>query len=62
MNAPGLECIDGEDQDRHLIDMPHAAFAVLPSAALEEFNKKYGHLGPALDAGGRRDARRLVLV
>jgi hypothetical protein len=24
--------------------MPHAAFAVLPSAALEEFNKKYGHL------------------
>ena len=23
---------------------PHAAFAVLPSAALEEFNKKYGHL------------------
>ena len=44
MNAPGLECIDGEDQDRHLIDMPHAAFAVLPSAALEEFNKKYGHL------------------
>ena len=44
MNAPGLECIDGEDQDRHLIDMPHAAFAVLPSTALEEFNKKYGHL------------------
>ena len=44
MNAPGLECIDGEDQDRHLIDMPHAAFAVLPSAALEKFNKKYGHL------------------
>ena len=44
MNAPGLECIDGEDQDRHLIDMPHAAFAVLPSAALEEFNKKSGHL------------------
>ena len=30
--------------NRHLIDMPHAAFAVLPSAALEEFNKKYGHL------------------
>ena len=24
--------------------MPHAAFAVLPPAALEEFNKKYGHL------------------
>ena len=44
MNAPGLECIDGEDQDRHLTDMPHAAFAVLPPAALEEFNKKYGHL------------------
>ena len=44
MNSPGLECIDGEDQDRHLIDMPHAAFAVLPPAALAEFNKKYGHL------------------
>ena len=44
MNSIGLDCVDGEDQDRHLIDMPHAAFAVLPSAALEEFNKKYGHL------------------
>ena len=44
MNSIGLDCMDGEDQDRHLIDMPHAAFAVLHSAALEEFNKKYGHL------------------
>ena len=44
MNSIGLDCMDGEDQDRHLIDMPHAAFAVLPSDALEEFNKKYGHL------------------
>ena len=44
MNSIGLDCMDGEDQDRHLIDMPHAAFAVLPPAALEEFNKKYGHL------------------
>ena len=44
LSGSGLTCKDGEDQDRHLIDMPHAAFAVLPSAALEEFNKKYGHL------------------
>ena len=24
MNSPGLDCVDGEDQDRHLLDMPHA--------------------------------------
>ena len=44
MNSPGLDCVDGEDQDRHLIDMPHAAFACLPDEALEAFNRKYGHL------------------
>ena len=22
MNSPGLDCVDGEDQDRHLVDMP----------------------------------------
>ena len=37
----GLTCKDGEDQDRHLIDMPHAAFACLPDEALEAFNRKY---------------------
>ncbi len=30
MNSLGLDCVDGEDQDRHLIDMPHAAFAAMP--------------------------------
>ena len=45
MNAPGLDCLDGEDQDRHLEDMPHAAFAVLPPAALARFEQKFGHLG-----------------
>ena len=53
MNAPGLECIDGEDQDRHLIDMPHAAGGIQQKVRPPEL---------ALDAGGRRDARRLVLV
>ena len=45
MNAPGLECIDGEDQDRHLIDMPHAAFAAVPPEHVADFAAKYGHLG-----------------
>ena len=30
MNSVGLDCVDGEDQDRHLIDMPHAAFCLCP--------------------------------
>ena len=30
MNSVGLDCVDGEDQDRHLIDMPHAAFCLFP--------------------------------
>ena len=33
MNSIGLTCVDGEDQDRHLIDMPHAAFARAAGAA-----------------------------
>ena len=33
MNSTGLDCVDGEDQDRHLIDMPHAAFAAISSDA-----------------------------
>lgn len=44
LSGSGLTCKDGEDQDRHLIDMPHAAFACLPDEALEAFNRKYGHL------------------
>lgn len=45
MNSRGLCCKDGEDQDRHLIDMPHAAFMVAPPEALEAFQAKYGYLG-----------------
>lgn len=45
MNSVGLDCVDGEDQDRHLIDMPHAAFAAIPPERVSDFEKKYGHLG-----------------
>ena len=45
MNSIGLDCVDGEDQDRHLIDMPHAAFAAMPPERVADFNAKYGHLG-----------------
>ena len=45
MNSIGLDCMDGEDQDRHLIDMPHAAFAAMPPERVADFNAKYGHLG-----------------
>ena len=36
--------VDGEDQDRHLIDMPHAAFAAVPPEHVADFMAKYGHL------------------
>lgn len=45
MNSIGLDCVDGEDQDRHLIDMPHAAFAAMPPERVADFTAKYGHLG-----------------
>ena len=45
MNSIGLDCVDGEDQDRHLIDMPHAAFAAVPPEHVTDFAAKYGHLG-----------------
>ena len=45
MNSIGLDCMDGEDQDRHLIDMPHAAFAAVPPEHVVDFAAKYGHLG-----------------
>lgn len=44
MPKSGLTCLDGEDQDRHLIDMPHAAFVVMPPQELAHFNRKFGHL------------------
>ena len=34
-----------DEPERHLIDMPHAAFCLFPEGALERFNEKYGHLG-----------------
>ena len=45
MNSIGLDCVDGEDQDRHLIDMPHAACAAMPPERVADFAAKYGHLG-----------------
>ncbi len=44
IGSPGLCCVDGEDQDRHLIDMPHAAFMICPEEAVPAFQEKYGHL------------------
>ena len=44
MPKSGLTCLDGEDQDRHLIDMPHAAYVVMPPQELAHFNEKFGHL------------------
>ena len=44
MGSSGLACVDGEDQDRHLIDMPHAAFMVCPEEAVPAFQAKFGHL------------------
>ena len=44
MPKSGLSCLDGEDQDRHLMDMPHAAFVVMPPQELAHFNEKFGHL------------------
>lgn len=41
----GLTVKDGEDQDRHLIDMPHAAFALFTDEGLAGFEQKYGYLG-----------------
>ena len=44
MGSNGLTCVDGEDQDRHLIDMPHSAFAAVPPEHVADFMAKYGHL------------------
>ena len=45
LSGSGLTCVDGEDQDRHLVDMPHAAFAAMPPQEVERFHEKYGYLG-----------------
>ncbi len=41
----GVRLYYGEDQDRHLQDMPYSAFGILPQAAAAQFGQKYGHLG-----------------
>ena len=57
MGSPGLACLDGEDQDRHLIDMPHAAFMVCPEEAVPAFQAKFGHLElHFMRVGGRTEA------
>ena len=57
MGSPGLACLDGEDQDRHLIDMPHAAFMVCPEEAVLAFQAKFGHLElHFMRVGGRTEA------
>ncbi len=54
MSSPGLACLDGEDRDRHLLDMPHAAFMVCPEGAVSAFEAKYGHLKlHFMQVGGR---------
>lgn len=37
--------IDGEDQTRHLEDMPYAACVCAPDGRFDGFFEKYGHLG-----------------
>ena len=41
----GIVLIDGEDQTRHLQDMPYSAFGRLPQQAADRFQQKYGYLG-----------------
>lgn len=41
----GITLKDGEDQDRHLQDMPFTAFGWLSRADAARFQQKYGHLG-----------------
>ena len=36
--------VDGEDQERHLQDMPFAAMGILPAEGVEGFAARYGHL------------------
>jgi Cof subfamily protein (haloacid dehalogenase superfamily) len=51
----GLSVFDGEDQDRHLTEMPTAAFVIFPPDGLERFQKKYGYLGLEFILLGEQD-------
>ncbi len=62
MNAPGLESSTAKIRTAHLIDMPHAAFTVLPLAALGGIQQKVRPPELPLDAGAAAEVyRRLVL-
>lgn len=37
--------LDGEDQVRHLEDMPFGAFGIIPEEKIADFNARYGYLG-----------------
>lgn len=37
--------VDGEDQDRHLTDLPFSAFGLVPQEGIARFQEKYGYLG-----------------
>ena len=37
--------LDGEDQVRHLQDMPFGAFGIIPAEKLPDFQERYGYLG-----------------
>ena len=45
MNSIGLDCVDGEDQDKHLEEMPFGAFGFLSQEMADRFQEKYGYLG-----------------
>ena len=61
MNSPGLDCVDGEDQDRHLLDMPRrlCRHAAAGGGALP---RKIRLPWSALDADGRAERGRLLLL
>ena len=45
MGSSGLTCVDGEDQDHHLVEMPFGCFGFLPLEQAAQFQEKYGYLG-----------------
>ena len=40
-----LTIVDGEDQDKHLVEMPFGAFGFLSQEMADRFQEKYGYLG-----------------
>ena len=40
-----LNIVDGEDQDKHLEEMPFGAFGFLSQEMADRFQEKYGYLG-----------------